>query len=39
MKKLSLSLLAKTVTDVRKEKKITQQLLSDLTDINRAMLS
>lgn len=39
MKKLSLSLLAKTVTDARKEKKITQQLLSDLTGINRAMLS
>ena len=39
MKKLSLSLLAKQVTDSRKEKKITQQQLSDLTGINRAMLS
>lgn len=39
MKKLSSSLLAKTVTDSRKEKKITQQQLSNLTGINRAMLS
>lgn len=39
MKKLSQPLLAKTVIDARKEKNYTQQQLSDLTGINRAMLS
>lgn len=39
MKKLSVSLLAKQVVDARKEKNITQQQLSELTGINRAMLS
>lgn len=39
MKKLSQSLLASTVTGKRKEKKITQQQLADLTGINRGMLS
>lgn len=39
MKKLSQSLLVKTILEKRKEKKITQQDLSDLTGINRAMLS
>ena len=39
MKKLSQSLLVKTILEKRKEKKITQQELSDLTGINRAMLS
>ena len=39
MKKLSQSLLASTVTGKRKEKKITQQQLVDLTGINRGMLS
>ena len=39
MKKLSLSLLAKKVIESRKEKNITQQQLSDLTNINRAMIS
>ena len=39
MKKLSQSLLVKTILEKRKEKKITQQELADLTGINRAMLS
>ena len=39
MKKLSESLLVKTILEKRKEKKITQQELVDLTGINRAMLS
>lgn len=39
MRKLSLALLAKQVINSRKEKKITQQQLADLTGINRAMLS
>ena len=39
MKKLSQSLLAKTVVDARKEKNYTQQQLADLTGINRAMVS
>ncbi|MGG5460589.1 nucleotide sugar dehydrogenase [Clostridium sp. B9] len=39
MKKLSPSLLAKKVTEARKEKNITQQQLADLTNINRAMIS
>lgn len=39
MKKLSPSLLAKQVIDARKEKKITQQELAELTGINRAMIS
>ncbi|MDD2958215.1 MAG: nucleotide sugar dehydrogenase [Lachnospiraceae bacterium] len=39
MKKLSLSLLSKQVIDSRKERKITQLQLSELTGINRAMLS
>ena len=39
MKKLSQSLLVKTILEKRREKKITQQELADLTGINRAMLS
>ncbi len=39
MKKLSQSLLVKTILEKRKEKKITQQELADLTGINRTMLS
>ncbi len=39
MKKLSTSLLSDTITRTRKEQKLTQQQLSDLTGINRAMLS
>lgn len=39
MKKLSSSLLAKLVIDARKEKKLSQQQLADLTGMNRAMLS
>ena len=39
MKKISLSLLAATITKQRKAKKITQKQLSDLTGINRAMIS
>lgn len=39
MKKLSVSLLATTISNQRKEKNITQQQLADLTGINRAMLS
>lgn len=39
MKKLSQSLLAKLLIDKRKEKKLTQQQLSELTGINRAMIS
>ena len=39
MKKLSQSLLVKTILEKRKEKGITQQELADLTRINRAMLS
>lgn len=39
MKKLSQLLLVKTILEKRKEKKITQQELADLTGINRAMLS
>ena len=39
MKKLSQSLLVKTILEKRKEKKITQQELADSTGINRAMLS
>ena len=39
MKKLSQPLLVKTILKKRKEKKITQQELADLTGINRAMLS
>lgn len=39
MKKLSQSLLVKTILEKRKERKITQQKLADLTGINRAMLS
>ena len=39
MKKLSLNLLADTVLQQRKNKKITQQQLADLTGINRGMLS
>ena len=38
MKKLSLSLLAATVSNQRKAKKITQKQLSELTGINRAMI-
>lgn len=39
MKKLSISLLADTVIRQRKEKHMTQKQLSDLTGINRAMIS
>ena len=39
MKKLSQSLLAKTVVDARKEKNMKQQDVADLTGINRAMIS
>ena len=39
MKKLSLPLLAETVLSRRKEKRITQEKLSGLTGINRALLS
>lgn len=39
MKKLSLNLLATTVIEQRKNKKITQKQLSELTGINRAMIS
>lgn len=39
MKKLSLTLLATTVTESRKAKKLSQQQLADLTGINRGMLS
>ena len=39
MKKLSQPLLVKTILKKRKEKKVTQQELADLTGINRAMLS
>ena len=39
MKKLSVSLLADTIIQNRKNKKITQQRLAELTGINRAMIS
>lgn len=39
IKKLSLSMLAKEITNARKEKNMTQQQLADLTGMNRAMLS
>lgn len=39
MKKLSIEKMAKTVANKRKEKKITQTKLADLTGINRTMLS
>ena len=39
MKKLSVKLLADTVSAYRKEKNITQKQLSELTGINRAMIS
>ncbi len=39
MKKLSVSLLASTIIQNRKSKKLTQQRLSELTGINRAMVS
>lgn len=39
MKKLSIYLLATTVIKQRKEKKITQKQLAELTGINRAMIS
>ena len=39
MKKLSLSLLADLTAERRREKKITQKRLSELTGINRALLS
>ena len=39
MKKLSTSLLASTVSIQRKEKKLSQKQLSELTGINRAMIS
>lgn len=38
MKKLSLPLLAKQVADARKEKKLSQKQLADLTGINRGMI-
>ena len=39
MKKLSQSLMAQTIIAKRKEKKMTQQQLSDATGINRAVIS
>lgn len=39
MKKLSIEKMAKTVSDKRKEKNITQTKLADLTGINRTMIS
>ena len=39
MKKLSMQRLAETVAKARKEKKLSQQTLSEKTNINRAMLS
>lgn len=39
MKKISLALLANTISQQRKEKNITQQQLATLTGINRAMIS
>ena len=39
MKKLSMTLLADTVIRQRKEKQMTQKQLSELTGINRAMIS
>ena len=39
MKKLSIELLASTVTSHRKNKKISQKQLAELTGINRAMIS
>lgn len=39
MKKLSIELLASTVTSQRKNKKISQKQLAELTGINRAMIS
>ncbi len=39
MKKLSTSLLAKTITEQRKALNMTQQQLADATGINRAMIS
>ncbi len=39
MKKISQKLLAQTVTEARKAKKMTQQQLADATGINRAVLS
>lgn len=39
MKKLSQSLLAKTILDARKEKKLKQQDIANLTGINRTMIS
>lgn len=39
MKKLSLNLLAGTVTEQRKMKKLSQKQLAELTGINRAMIS
>ncbi|MDD6794729.1 MAG: nucleotide sugar dehydrogenase [Clostridiaceae bacterium] len=39
MKEFSKSLLAQQIINIRKEKSLTQQELSDLTGINRAMIS
>lgn len=39
MKKLSIDLLSETIINNRKEKQITQQQLSNMTGINRSMLS
>ena len=39
MKKLSRELLVKTILEKRKEKEISQQKLSELTGINRSILS
>ena len=39
MKKLSMSLLADTISTQRKEKALTQKQLSELTGINRTMIS
>jgi transcriptional regulator with XRE-family HTH domain len=39
MKKLSISLLSSTIASQRKEKQLTQKQLSELTGINRTMIS
>ena len=39
MKKLSMTLLADTVVRQRKSKRLTQKQLSDLTGVNRTMIS
>ena len=39
MKKLSVSKMARTIMEKRKEKKITQAQLAEMTGINRGMIS